>query len=110
MKWAVTASLGLGLLAGLLWPLQGSRVQASSSQELARLMRVMAAVQRYSLQPVTESALLEAASAGLVNALEDPYSLFLNRFQYQALQAQKSGEVVGIGVELAYREATGGCC
>jgi carboxyl-terminal processing protease len=104
MKIAVTASIALGLLAGMLWPLQGSLVQASSSQELARLMRVSAAIQRYSLTPVTEAALLEAASAGLVNALEDPYSLFLNSSQYQALQAQKTGEVVGIGVELAYRE------
>jgi hypothetical protein len=82
MKTAVSVSIGLGLLAGLLWPLQGIRVQAlqapqapqltNSSQELARLMGVVSAVKRYSLQPVTEAALLEAASAGLVNALDDP--------------------------------------
>lgn len=104
MKIAIAVSAGVGLLAGVLWPVQASRVQANSSQELARLMRVTQAVQRYSLQPVSEAALLEGASTGLVNALQDPYSLFLNSSQYQALQAQKSGEVVGIGVELAYRE------
>lgn len=104
MKIAVTLSVGLGLLAGVLWPLQGASVQASSSRELARFMRVVETVERLSLQPITQAELLEAASAGLVNALGDPYSLFLNSSQYQALQAQKSGEVVGIGVELAYRE------
>lgn len=104
MKTAIAASICIGLFAGILWPLQSSRVQANSSQELARFMQVVKAVQQYSLQPVTEANLLEGGSAGLVNSLQDPYSLFLNSSQYRALQAQKSGEVVGIGVELAYRE------
>ena len=72
MKIAVTLSVGLGLLAGVLWPLQGASVQASSSRELARFMRVVETVERLSLQPITQAELLEAASAGLVNALGDP--------------------------------------
>ncbi len=95
--------LGAAFLAGLLFPVLAP-AYGNSSQQLARFMAVLERVQAYSLVPVETSALLEGGSRGLVAALKDPYSLFLNGEEYQTLQNQQSGEAVGIGVELAYRE------
>lgn len=49
-------------------------------------------------RPVSDAALFEGASAGMVAALEDPYSALLTGKNYDALMEATSGEYGGIGV------------
>lgn len=49
---------------------------------------------------VTDQKLLHGAIEGMVEKLEDPYSQFLNREEYQRFNEQLDGEFVGVGIEL----------
>lgn len=102
--WKITAALLACFITGLAFPGQATRSQANSSSQLARLNNVAKVLSSQALTSVTAVDLWDGASRGVVEALADPYSVFLNVEQYQALESQKRGEAVGIGVELAYRE------
>lgn len=108
MTWKNTLALSVAVLScfgmGLYFPQAAMQSQANSSTELARLINVSAVLETHALTSATATDLWDGASRGLVEALSDPYSVFLNAEQYAALQSQKRGEAVGIGVELAYRE------
>ena len=102
------AGLALTVLScftlGLMAPSPVVWGNANSSQHLSRFVEALEVVKARALNAPAEAVLLEGASLGLVKSLDDPYSVFLNAEQYKALQSQRTGEVVGIGMELAYRE------
>lgn len=88
---------GLGLLAR-------PAISENLSQQLAVLLQAQQVIASRALQAPPADRLMEAATEGLVTALQDPYSSYLNADNYAALQAEKSGEIVGLGLELAYRQ------
>ena len=51
------------------------------------------------LAPPPASILVEGAIKGMVDSLDDPYSVYLNKDDYQDLNAQIEGAFGGIGVE-----------
>lgn len=53
-----------------------------------------------SLERVSTAALIEGAIRGMVDALNDPYSVYLDRAAFQELNLQIEGEFGGIGVEI----------
>lgn len=75
----------------------------SLSQELATLLQVRQLIATKALQTPEPEHLMQAATEGLLQALADPYSIYLSPPHYSALQAEKSGQIVGLGLEIAYR-------
>ncbi|MDQ5882959.1 MAG: carboxyl-terminal processing protease [Patescibacteria group bacterium] len=52
-------------------------------------------------QNLTAQQMIEGATKGLVESLDDPYSEFLNSKENQALTEELSGEFFGIGMEIS---------
>lgn len=74
------------------------------SQYLASIYQAYQVIRDQSLYPPSEQELMTAASQGLVRGLNDPYSSFLTQAEFASLEAEQVGEIVGLGMELAYRE------
>lgn len=53
---------------------------------------------------LTPDKMIESASAGLVNALDDPYSMYLTQKQNQESKQDLAGKFEGVGMELGYNE------
>ncbi|MHB1315529.1 MAG: S41 family peptidase [Christensenellales bacterium] len=51
-------------------------------------------------EDVEENALLEGAMRGAVAALNDPYSVYLNKAEFQKLLEKNAAEYIGIGVQI----------
>ncbi len=82
----------------------GPALASNFSKHLSKLIQVVQVLVTQSLQQPDLDSLMQGAARGMVAALDDPYSSYLSADNYVALSKEQSGEVVGIGVELAYRE------
>ncbi|MGV3523662.1 MAG: S41 family peptidase [Candidatus Sericytochromatia bacterium] len=76
---------------------------ADLARQLAVLTQALELIQRHGLNAPDELSLVRAATQGLIEALDDPYSDYLTPAEYEALTSEKSGQVVGIGIEIAWR-------
>ena len=69
-----------------------------------------AITERYAGEPVAHKTLIEGAIRGMVDAIGDPYSTYLNADEYRQSVQDVSGEFEGIGAEIgtvnAARETT----
>jgi len=55
-------------------------------------------------QHLDSQKMIEGASAGLVQSLNDPYSVFLNKEQTKDLSDELSGEFFGVGMEIGRKK------
>lgn len=53
--------------------------------------------EKYVDQPVDDTALMRGAISGMVRALDDPHSSYMDPLTFEAAQTQLSGELEGIG-------------
>lgn len=65
---------------------------------LSSLLTVVGLMKTESLYPVHANTMIEGATSGMVDSLNDPYSKYLNKSQWQDLETQLSAEFGGIGV------------
>lgn len=68
------------------------------------LFSVMGLIETVSLNQPPAEKMLEGAAMGIVASLEDPYSRYLEKSQWEELQLQLSAEFGGIGVYLIETE------
>ena len=69
---------------------------------LGELGRVLAATERYYVEPVGRQRLLEGALRGMVEKL-DPHSAWLDTREYQELVQETEGKFGGVGIEVDLR-------
>jgi len=72
----------------------------AGSTGLGNLARTYFLIRTQALSPVSNSTLVEGAIKGMVDALGDPYSVYLDKDSYQDLNDQIEGSFGGIGVVL----------
>lgn len=65
---------------------------------LGRAVQVLALIKSQSLADADMATLIEGATAGMVQALEDPYSAYLKPELYQDLQGNIKGTYGGVGL------------
>jgi len=70
----------------------------SFSAEINRMLEVGLLVKTQYLHDVTVKQLLKGAARGMVEALEDPYSVFMDAREYSELQRYIQGSFGGIGI------------
>ncbi|MEQ8200354.1 MAG: S41 family peptidase [Syntrophomonadaceae bacterium] len=68
------------------------------------LFSVMGLIETVSLNEPPAAKMLEGATAGIVASLEDPYSRYLEKSQWEELQLQLNAEFGGIGVYVVETE------
>lgn len=71
---------------------------------LGKALSVALLVERKFYKPVEMGKLLEGASRGVVAALGDPYSVYMNNKEWQEFQIRTSGHYSGIGVTIGVRD------
>lgn len=72
--------------------------------EISQLLRVVSLIRAEALEPVDTKSMLLGATRGVVEALEDPYSGYLDQEQYRSLVQQISGSYGGVGLVIGFDE------
>lgn len=74
------------------------------NREIDRLLRVGLIIETQYLRDVSINQLLEGAVAGMVDSLEDPYSVYMDQEDYKDLQRHIQGSIGGIGVYVSIKD------
>src|SRR5256886_9513258 len=100
----VTAVAGLSLATGG-WLLQHEAAPSGSVYQQARLFEdVLAHVADYYVDSVDERQLYQLAIDGMLDQLHDPYSVFLKRDDFKALNEATTGNYGGLGIQIEVRD------
>ena len=70
-------------------------------QKYAELELIAEYIDYYYYEETDFDTLLEGAKAGMVAALEDPYSFYYSAQEYQELWEDDEGEYAGIGIQIS---------
>ncbi len=81
-------------------------VQDESELDLTLLEEVWEIIKNKYVEPdeLDTEALVQGAAKGMVNALEDPHSAYLDPDDYEMLTTDLAGEFEGIGAYVGYRD------
>jgi len=100
----VTSVAGLALATGG-WLLQHEAAPAGSVYQQARLFEdVLAHVADYYVDSIDERRLYQLAIDGMLDQLHDPYSVFLKRDDFKALNEATTGNYGGLGIQIEVRD------
>lgn len=83
---------------GLLGFLLLAFIFVANPNGLGSLVTVVGLLKAESLYESPTDRMIEGATAGIVSSLEDPYSKYLNKSQWEELELQLNAEFGGIGV------------
>ena len=90
----------VGLILVLLVAGLGGLFVWANKNHLDNLVKTYVLIKTKSLNRVSTVTLIEGAIKGMVDALGDPYSVYLDRTAFQELNLQIEGAFGGIGVEI----------
>src|SRR5439155_1122256 len=100
----VTAAVGLALATGG-WLLQRETEPTGSVYQQARLFEdVLAHVADFYVDSIEERRLYQMAIDGMLDQLHDPYSVFLKRDDFRALNEATTGNYGGLGIQIDVRD------
>ena len=91
-------------ILGLLVFLSVGFVFATNASGWSSMLSVMGLIKAESLYTPHSNQMIEGATAGIVASLNDPYSKYLNKKQWQELKLQLNAEFGGIGVYVVEME------
>lgn len=101
---ALSAAAGLLLFAaGLAYALG---LDAPKAAQLGRFLATMRFIEREYVDEVDSAKLVDGAIAGMVRALGDPHSMYLDPAMYRKLREHSEGGFGGIGVVMGFEEGT----
>jgi len=98
-KWLKTA----GIILVVLFVLVGGLL-ASDYKHFGNLIKVITLVRTQYLQPVNSTQLVDGAIKGIVDSLDDPYSVYLEPKTYAQLKEQIKGSFGGLGILVGLKE------
>lgn len=98
-KWLKTA----GIILVVLFVLVGGLL-ASDYKHFGNLIKVITLVRTQYLQTVNPTQLVDGAIKGIVDALDDPYSVYLEPKTYSQLKEQIKGSFGGLGILVGIKE------
>lgn len=98
-KWLKTA----GIILVVLFVLVGGLL-ASDYKHFGNLIKVITLVRTQYLQQVNSTQLVDGAIKGIVNSLNDPYSVYLEPKTYSQLKEQIKGSFGGLGILVGIKE------
>jgi len=70
----------------------------SNYQHMGNLIKVISLVRTQYIEPVQTTSLVDGAMRGIVESLQDPYSVYLDAQTFKQLQEQISGTFGGLGI------------
>ena len=82
----------------------GLHLASGNLPETIKFFRALSIVRNNFIEPVDHVKLYEGAIKGMVNALGDPYSVYLDEENYKSLVTNTEGHFGGIGVVLGMKD------
>lgn len=76
-----------------------------ADEELSLVKRVMDIVQENYVEEVDRNRLIKGAAKGVVDALEDPYSHYLDKKHFEMVEEETRGSYSGIGIFLGKKNS-----
>uniref|UniRef100_A0A7C2EBT5 S41 family peptidase n=1 Tax=Ammonifex degensii TaxID=42838 RepID=A0A7C2EBT5_9THEO len=98
--WAAAGCIGLvffGLLVGLVVAVLGYR-------EIENLVEVITVIRSDYIEEVSPAQLVEGAAKGIVESLDDPYSVYLEPGTFNQLRAEIRGSFGGLGILVGLKD------
>ncbi|TYO94821.1 S41 family peptidase [Desulfallas thermosapovorans] len=80
-----------------LFVLAGSII-GSNYKQIGNLIKVISLVRTQYIEPVETTTLVDGAMRGIVDSLQDPYSVYLDAQTFKRLREQISGSFGGLGI------------
>jgi len=77
---------------------------ATNYKNLGNLAKVVVLIKTQYLSPVNYNTLVDGAIKGMVDSLNDPYSVYLDPSTYKRLQEQIKGSFGGLGILVGVRD------
>jgi carboxyl-terminal processing protease len=78
--------------------------QLNNAEKYSELFIVRDELLKNYYEEVDDNALLEGAIKGMTNALNDPYTIFMNQNEFEKFMKESSGSFNGIGVNIASKD------
>jgi carboxyl-terminal processing protease len=98
-RWyVVPAALTLALI------LVAGGMLAYNYKHFGNLVKVVSLVKTQYLHPVDPTTMVDGAAKGIVNSLNDPYSVYLDANTFSALQEQIKGSFGGLGILVGVKD------
>jgi carboxyl-terminal processing protease len=97
--WGIVAGFGLAVLLVF-------AVISMNIFHLGNGSKVLGLIKAKALEPVKVSQLIDGAMKGMVQELQDPYSVYLEPKDYQALETHMSGTYGGLGIYVGIPKET----
>ncbi|MBM7624163.1 S41 family peptidase [Sporohalobacter salinus] len=101
----ITLVLGAGVLGFFIRGVQANDYLLTENmpQKFQIFDKVLTIVQRYYVKDVDSNKLLTGAIEGVLNSLDDPYTRYLSKQDYEDMQTNFEGEFGGIGIVITMR-------
>lgn len=96
----------LAILAAVLFILftVGGSLISSNYKHFGNLLRVYSLIRTQYLYPVDATTMVDGSIKGIVNSLDDPYSVYLDPKTFSSLQEQIRGSFGGLGILVGVKE------
>ncbi|MHC6181135.1 S41 family peptidase [Clostridium sp. JNZ X4-2] len=72
--------------------------------EFSKLFEVRNQIYKYYDGPINDNTLVEGAIKGMTSSLNDPYTVFMNKKEYDDFNVQTEGNYSGIGVQVITKD------
>lgn len=69
-----------------------------------KLFEVRNQLYKYYYGSIDDSVLVEGAIKGMTESLNDPYTVFMNKKEFESFSAQTEGNYYGIGIQVMAKE------
>ena len=86
-----------------------SREDYERYQQLDSLLDIMDIVDEYYYKDVDKEAMLQGAAAGLLDAIDDPYTFYYTPEEFAKMWEDDVGEYVGVGIQISSNYETQIC-
>lgn len=85
------------------------RVEISKSEynqykEFSKMLDIKGLLYKYYDGKISESVLTEGAIKGMTSALNDPYTVFMNKKEYEDFNTQTEGNYSGLGIQVKVKD------
>ena len=84
----------------------GSELQYHYSND-KKVLKIQTIIDKYYLNKVTEEQIAEGVYKGIMGSLDDPYSVYYTKDEYNSIKASTSGTYCGIGAVVTQNVNTG---
>ncbi|OBR91885.1 carboxy-terminal processing protease CtpA precursor [Clostridium ragsdalei P11] len=79
--------------------------QGNTVGNFGKLFEIRSQLYKYYDGPINDSTLVEGAIKGMTSSLNDPYTVFMNKKEFEEFNVQTQGNYSGVGIQVAAKDS-----